>query len=65
LLHQVIALEAVLLGCIGTAFALSRGLPVIPNGRENRWLASSAAGLIISAGAFAILISGKIWLPWF
>ena len=63
LLHQIIALEAMLFGCLGTALALNRGFPVVPNGRENLWLASSAAGLVISSGAFAILVSGKVWLP--
>jgi hypothetical protein len=63
-LNEILALEAVLFGSVGTAFALARGFPLVCKGRELPWLATGSAGLIISACAFAVLISGKVWFPW-
>jgi hypothetical protein len=64
LLHEIIALEAMIFTLFGTAFALTRGLSAVPNRRENGWLAAASAGLVIWCCAMTVLITRQIWLPW-
>ena len=64
LLDEIIALECVIFSLFGAAFTLTRGLPAVPNGRENRWLAATSACLVVWIAAFCVLVTRQVWLPW-
>ena len=64
LLHEIIDLETMLLGLLGTTVALTEGFSPVPNGSENRWLAAASAGMVVRDGAAAIFIIRQVWLPW-
>jgi len=52
LLNQVIGLEAMILGIFGASFALTKGFPLVRNGRENFWRAGAGLSFLVGAGLF-------------
>ena len=63
LLGQIIALQAMLLGCVFAGVYFARGLDA-GKFRDNRWFALGAASAIIGLYSLGYLVTGKPWLNW-
>ena len=63
LLDEIIVLQAIFLGSLGTAFALVKGFPA-SEPVQLRWIAVGAAGAVGTVLLLKPFIGGYVWLPW-